>query len=664
MSGRILPPTFSDLRPGDPRQVGRFTLLGRLGTGGMGSAFLAESGDLWVVVKVLHDHLAADPSFRARLRRELEALNKVSGSGAVRVIDQDLNGTTPWFAMEYVEGQTLTDRVTTAGPLTGNTLETFARGLADQIQAIHRAGITHRDIKPSNIVISPWGPRIIDFGIAAMDERTAMTSTGVLVGTLGWTAPEQVAGDNVGPAADIHAWGLCVLFAATGQAPFSDVPAASMVYKVVHTQPHVPENLPGSLSPLVAAALRKDPTTRPSLDDIITGRVHTTPPPTTPVVVHGHTTVSGPSKRRSLVLMIGATAAVLIALALGGFALAVAFTNQGPDAPATGTADPSPPAESEFGSLSSLSASPDVDSVQVGGDFTISIQTSPVVEGAQIQAFMDSGPDSVLVDSRETGNDGRVVFDLIAPASAGDYVFRFESGDSTGGAPVSTEVPVSVVRAPTRGVNVLWPTRPQRWCAVVDLDVQVDPATSGRELVLEYRQPGSDWIAAAAAVTDSQGRGTITVPACDEESEVALTDAKWRVVVAQTPSLGPLISERGALQFCPAPSPLPFELDAFAEFAPLEVVITNTADECAAYVRVEAVFDCLADAVSPVRPTLEIGRRVSDPPLYVGPQDSRRLYLDEIFTDSSATCSEYFPGYVLWPQSGTMKVYADYFAAP
>ena len=232
---RILPPTFTALRPKDPEQVGAYRLLGRLGTGGMGSAFLAESGDQWVVVKVLHDHLTEDPSFRARLSRELSALQKVGGIGAVRVVNQDLDCLTPWFAMEFVEGQTLADRVRTAGPLTGNTLESFARELAERLRSIHEAGITHRDIKPTNIVISPMGPRIIDFGVAAIDERTSMTSTGVLVGTLGWAAPEQVAGDEVGSAADVHAWGLCVLYAATGVAPFSADTSASMVYKVVHS---------------------------------------------------------------------------------------------------------------------------------------------------------------------------------------------------------------------------------------------------------------------------------------------------------------------------------------------------------------------------------------------------------------------------------------------
>lgn len=318
---RILPPTFSELRPNDPQQVGTYRLIGRLGTGGMGSAFLAESGNQWVVVKVLHDHLAEDPEFRARLRRELDALQKVGGIGAVRVVNQDLECATPWFAMEFVEGQTLADRVRTAGPLTGNTLENFARELAERIQAIHKAGITHRDIKPSNIVISPMGPRIIDFGIAAIDERTAMTSTGVLVGTLGWASPEQVAGDDVNNAADVHAWGLCVLYAATGEAPFAADTSASMVYKVVHMQPDVPETLPGGLSPLVAAALRKDPAARPSLQDIVEGRAQAPRnTPSLPITPSGETRIE--PRKKSAGLIIGVLVGLLIAIGVGSAAFA------------------------------------------------------------------------------------------------------------------------------------------------------------------------------------------------------------------------------------------------------------------------------------------------------------------------------------------------------
>lgn len=347
MPDRILPPTFAELAPSDPREVGGFALLGRLGSGGMGTAFLAEAGDQWVVIKILKPELADDTVFRARLRRELDSLKRIDGTGAVRIVHEDLDAATPWFAMEYVEGQTLADRVDTAGPLHGNALTSFARGLAEQVEAIHRAGIIHRDIKPSNIVISPAGPRIIDFGIAVMDERTAMTSTGVLVGTLGWASPEQVAGDDVGPPADIHAWGLCVLYAATGSSPFAAETAASMVYKVVHMNPAVPPELPGGLSPAISAALRKDPAARPPVKDLIAGRVTSGRPQPDAGLTDDVTQVE--TRRRSRGTLLGVAAGLLVALALAGTLALIAATQSGgaglPEAvQVTVTAEPEAPA--------------------------------------------------------------------------------------------------------------------------------------------------------------------------------------------------------------------------------------------------------------------------------------------------------------------------------
>ena len=271
-SDRILPPSFSPLSVEEPQEIGGFRLLGQLGTGGMGTAFLAERDNQWVVVKVLKENLAANIDFRTRLRRELDSLRQIPASDSIRILADDLECASPWFAMEYVEGQTLADRVRTVGPLHGQTLTNFAKDLGQSIGTIHQAGITHRDIKPSNIVLSPTGPRIIDFGVAVVDERTAMTTTGVMVGTLGWAAPEQVAGDPVGQEADVHAWGLCVLYAATGKEPFAADSPASMLYKVVHTQPQIPTGLPGELTSQISAALRKIPSTRPSMAEISQGK--------------------------------------------------------------------------------------------------------------------------------------------------------------------------------------------------------------------------------------------------------------------------------------------------------------------------------------------------------------------------------------------------------
>ena len=378
---QILPPTFADLNADDPRDIGGWTLLGRLGAGGMGTAYLAERDGQWVVVKVLRSDLADNNAFRTRLRRELDSLRRLSGPDGIAILAEDLEGESPWFAMEFVEGQTLTDRIRTVGPLTGNALVTFTQDLAARIETIHRAGITHRDIKPSNVVLSPTGPRIIDFGVALVDERTAMTTSGVMIGTLGWASPEQVAGDVVGPATDVHAWGLCALYAATGRAPFEADSAAGLLYKVVHTQPVVPGGLPGGLSDRIAAALRKDPAMRPSMEAIRQGRLETptvlasrpgtdptrmdqveptrlVPPADTTTLLPPEGNASGPSRKVWVALAIGLVAAIAIAAVTVGLvrsgdstvaapASAAASTNPvESDTPATTPATPSQAANS------------------------------------------------------------------------------------------------------------------------------------------------------------------------------------------------------------------------------------------------------------------------------------------------------------------------------
>lgn len=351
----IVPPTYADLLPEDPREVGGFRLLGRLGSGGMGTAYLAESGDQWVVVKILRPDLADNAAFRTRLRRELESLQRLNGPEAIGILGSDLDCPAPWFAMEYVEGQTLADRVRTVGPLQGNVLASFAARLANRIESIHRSGITHRDIKPSNIVLSPDGPRIIDYGIALVDERTAMTTSGVMIGTLGWASPEQVAGDRVGPEADVHAWGLSVLYAATGDPPFAADSAAALLYKVVHTQPAIPEGLPSPLASQVAAALRKDPASRPTMEDLQKGRIE---PPTvletptaldatriaTPATATAVLTRGDAPRSKTRRAALATLAAVLVIAAVGAVAALVLRSNDNSLAapePTTTSASPS-----------------------------------------------------------------------------------------------------------------------------------------------------------------------------------------------------------------------------------------------------------------------------------------------------------------------------------
>lgn len=254
-------------------------MLGRLGTGGMGVAFLAERGGQWAVVKMIRTDLAEDRHHRARIARELEAMRLAAGPHTAALFDSDLDGDPAWFAMEFIPGMTLTRHVEQHGPLGREDLQEFAARLADVLVAVHGAGVVHRDLKPSNIMLSPDGPRLIDFGIADLAEGTQLTRTGAVLGSTGWLAPEQVTGDPVTAATDIHAWSLCVLYAAVGQPPFGGDTASASLYRVLEFTPEVPDLVPDPVRGLAQAALAKDPTRRPTLDRITAVLSPPAPPP-------------------------------------------------------------------------------------------------------------------------------------------------------------------------------------------------------------------------------------------------------------------------------------------------------------------------------------------------------------------------------------------------
>src|SRR5580693_1571358 len=256
------------LEAGDPRRVGRYRLTARLGSGGMGVVYLgvADDGRL-VAVKVLRPELADHQESRARFGREMAVLTRVRGARIVRVIEADAEGGRPFLATEYAAGPTLAQHVESAGPLDAGMLYGLAAGLAEALAAIHGAGIVHRDLKPGNVILAADGPKVIDFGIAQMLDSTALTRTGTTIGTTGYMAPEQVAG-QAGPAADSFGWAVTLTFAASGQPPFGTGPTDAVVYRILHAQPSIAA-VPEGLRPVVAAALAKDPQNRPAAHEIL-----------------------------------------------------------------------------------------------------------------------------------------------------------------------------------------------------------------------------------------------------------------------------------------------------------------------------------------------------------------------------------------------------------
>jgi serine/threonine protein kinase len=258
-----------ELQPGDPQQIGPYRIRGLLGVGGMGRVFLGASaaGQL-VAVKVIRADLAADAEFRARFRREVIVAQKVNSRFTAPVIDADLEGRVPWLATAYVDGPSLANAVAERGPMPAASVRKLAAGLAEGLYAIHAAGVVHRDLKPANVVLAGDGPRIIDFGISLLDEASALTGTGLVVGSPGYMSPEQAEGGEVGPASDIFSLGAVLAFAATGERPFGTGSTPAVVYRVVH-RPATVERVPAEVRPLIERCLAKDPALRPTARDLL-----------------------------------------------------------------------------------------------------------------------------------------------------------------------------------------------------------------------------------------------------------------------------------------------------------------------------------------------------------------------------------------------------------
>ncbi|KOX17565.1 serine/threonine protein kinase [Nocardiopsis sp. NRRL B-16309] len=259
------------MRAGDPRELDGYRIVSRLGRGGMGTVYLAkDTAERTVAVKLIHPDLADDEAFRRRFAREVESARRVARFSTAGVIDARLDGDPLFIVSEYVPGPNLDEAVRADGAMTGGTLESLAMGVAAALTAIHGSGVIHRDLKPANVLLSPVGPKVIDFGIARALDGTggAVTRSSQLMGTPSYMAPELIMGRQPTPAGDIFAWGCLVAFAGTGSAPFD----ADTVPAVLHNISSAPPRLDGldpSLFDLVSAALDKDPEKRPSSQQIL-----------------------------------------------------------------------------------------------------------------------------------------------------------------------------------------------------------------------------------------------------------------------------------------------------------------------------------------------------------------------------------------------------------
>ncbi|TDQ48491.1 serine/threonine-protein kinase [Actinorugispora endophytica] len=251
-----------------PGEIGGYRVVERIGAGGAAVVHTAidAAGDL-VAVKTPHPELAEDPVHRARFAREAVLLGRVDDAYVAALVDADVGAPRPWLAMRYLPGPTLGELVDADGPMAGAVLLEFTAGLAEALVAIHRAGIVHRDLKPDNVILSPDGPRVLDFGIARAVEEPVTAGLGEILGSPGWISPEQFRERVPQPSADVFAWGGMTAYASTGRRPFGSGTVRDTAMRVLNGLADL-RGTPHMLLPLVEAALATDPERRPAAAEL------------------------------------------------------------------------------------------------------------------------------------------------------------------------------------------------------------------------------------------------------------------------------------------------------------------------------------------------------------------------------------------------------------
>lgn len=259
------------MRPdsGVPTRVGDYTLLTRLGEGGMGIVHLARGSDgRRVALKVLRPQIVGDQEARGRLAREVSSLTRIRSPWVAEMLAADPWADVPYVVTRYVPGLSLHEHVATEGPVEGPDLSWLAGCLAEGLAAVHAVGVLHRDVKPGNVLMEGRTPILIDFGLARVADDIRITQTGWLLGTPGYLAPEILYGDEATPAADVHAWAATVAYAATGRAPYGRGPAMAVMDRTRRGE-HDLSGIAQPMADVLAAALHPDPLERPLLDEVL-----------------------------------------------------------------------------------------------------------------------------------------------------------------------------------------------------------------------------------------------------------------------------------------------------------------------------------------------------------------------------------------------------------
>jgi serine/threonine protein kinase len=252
--------------PAQPLMAGRYRLGALLGRGAMAEVYRAEDVRARRTVAVKLFHPDPDPVERRRFADEARALARFSHPGLVPVYDAGVSEGSPYIAMLLVEGETLRSRLQ-SGPVARAQVIGWGARLATAIGHVHRGGVIHRDIKPSNILLDVDGsPHLCDFGIALLAGFGRVTSSGEVMGTPAYLAPEQVLGRAIGPAADVYALGLVLLECLTGRMAFPSTNKVETALVRLQESPTVPVELPDELAALLSSMTAMTPNLRPTAD--------------------------------------------------------------------------------------------------------------------------------------------------------------------------------------------------------------------------------------------------------------------------------------------------------------------------------------------------------------------------------------------------------------
>ncbi|MEU9188855.1 serine/threonine-protein kinase [Streptomyces sp. NPDC048484] len=259
--------------------AGRYQLGEQLGRGGMGTVWRAHDQLLArdVAAKELHVFTQGDEDHRVWLRRavrEARVVARVPHPHVVGVHDLVEYEDRLWIVMELIDGPSLAQLISQAGPLEPTRVAALGAQLLGALDAVHAVGALHRDVKPANILLRRDGSAVLtDFGIAVLDDGEAFTNSGEFAGSVEYMAPERINGGEVGPASDLWSLAATLVTAATGSSPFRRPAHAATLHAVAYEQPNLPARL-GPLLPAVEALLRKAPEERPSIPDATTALRH------------------------------------------------------------------------------------------------------------------------------------------------------------------------------------------------------------------------------------------------------------------------------------------------------------------------------------------------------------------------------------------------------